>query len=80
MMDGIKKDTNFILLPVLDYKEKKPSVDQLCVDMDVWIDELDAAINLERIYNNDKFSDILLPVRVCKRWALVLCDMQRREI
>ena len=75
VMDGTEKATNFMLLPVLDYKGQKPSLDQLCVDMQIWIDEVDAAINLERVYNHNKFSDILLPVRICKRWALILCDM-----
>jgi hypothetical protein len=68
--------TNRILLDLLDFGNRIPTdQDLLLISTDEWGNTVDnAVLHKSKSFQQEKFSDIYLPVRINDKWVMLICD------
>ena len=75
------KDTNRILLDLLDYGDKVPAPEEFSdFPLHKWMDKVSSiAVHEDNFYDYKKFSEVHLPVRIKGKWVMLVCDPKIRS-
>ena len=75
------KDTNRILLDLLDYGDKVPAPEEFSdFPLHMWMDKVSSiTVHEDDFYDYKKFSEIHLPVRIKGKWVMLVCDPKIRS-
>jgi hypothetical protein len=75
------KNTNRILLDLMDYGDKVPTPEEFSdFPLHTWVDKVSSVtIHEADFYDYRKFSEVHLPVRIKNKWVMLVCDPKIRS-